>query len=69
MEIGNLLLLFLLIASVGDGQAEVLKVAIPSTTQAVLPFTIARDKGYYRAEGLDAELILMGPHRSRPVRC
>ena len=27
------------------GRAEIFKVAMPSTTQAVLPFTIARDKG------------------------
>ena len=49
-------------------QAEVIKIAIPSTTQAVLPFTIARDKGYYRAEGLDVELILMSaPIASRAL--
>lgn len=49
-------------------RAEVVKVAIPSTTQAVLAFTIARDKGYYRAEGLDVELILMSaPNASRAL--
>ena len=37
--------------------AQNVKISIPSTTQAVLAFTTARDKGYYRAEGLDAELI------------
>ena len=48
--------------------AEVFKVAMPSTTQAVLAFTIARDKGYYRAEGLDVELILMSaPNASRAL--
>jgi ABC-type nitrate/sulfonate/bicarbonate transport system substrate-binding protein len=41
---------------------------MPSTTQAVLAFTIARDKGYYRAEGLDVELILMSaPIASRAL--
>ena len=41
---------------------------MPSTTQAVLAFTIARDKGYYRAEGLDVELILMSaPTASRAL--
>ena len=53
------LFFFFLFAWSPGGEAEVVKVAIPSTTQAVLPFMIARDKGYYRAEGLDAELILM----------
>ena len=49
-------------------RAETIKIAIPSTTQAVLPFTIARDKGYYRAEGLDVELILMSaPIASRAL--
>jgi NitT/TauT family transport system substrate-binding protein len=58
----------LVIGGTGDGRAEVFKVAMPSTTQAVLPFTIARDKGYYRAEGLDVELILMSaPNASRAL--
>ncbi|MGH7928949.1 MAG: ABC transporter substrate-binding protein [Candidatus Binatia bacterium] len=62
------LLVFVLLASSPAAKAEVLKVAIPSTTQAVLPFTIARDKGYYRAEGLDVELILMSaPIASRAL--
>ena len=68
MKIGPLLLVLFLIASVQEGKAEIVKVAMPSTTQAVLPFTIARDKGYYRAEGLDVELILMSaPIASRAL--
>ena len=60
--------LFLLLAGASGGLAETFKVAIPSTTQAVLAFTIARDKGYYRAEGLDVELILMSaPNASRAL--
>jgi NitT/TauT family transport system substrate-binding protein len=51
-----------------DGIAQNVKISIPSTTQAVLAFTTARDKGYYRAEGLDAELILMSaPTASRAL--
>jgi len=62
------LLLFLFVAWTGEASAEVFKVAMPSTTQAVLVFTIARDKGYYRAEGLDVELILMSaPTASRAL--
>jgi len=68
LKIGPLLLVLFLIASVQEGKAEIVKVAMPSTTQAVLPFTIARDKGYYRAEGLDVELILMSaPIASRAL--
>ncbi|HSC42914.1 MAG TPA: ABC transporter substrate-binding protein [Candidatus Binatia bacterium] len=63
----TLLLLFIFV-SFEDSGAETVKIAIPSTTQAVLPFTIARDKGYYRAEGLDVELILMSaPTASRAL--
>jgi ABC-type nitrate/sulfonate/bicarbonate transport system substrate-binding protein len=48
--------------------ADSFKVAIPSTTQAVMAFSTARDKGYYRAEGLDVELILMSaPIASRAL--
>jgi NitT/TauT family transport system substrate-binding protein len=62
------LLLALVFAEMRNAWAEVFKVAMPSTTQAVLPFTIARDKGYYRAEGLDVELILMSaPNASRAL--
>jgi NitT/TauT family transport system substrate-binding protein len=68
LKIGALLLALFLIASLQEGKAETVKVAMPSTTQAVLPFTIARDKGYYRAEGLDVELILMSaPIASRAL--
>jgi sulfonate transport system substrate-binding protein len=63
----SLFVLFLLLY-LRNGNAEVVKVAMPSTTQAVLPFMIARDKGYYRAEGLDAELILISaPIASRAL--
>jgi ABC-type nitrate/sulfonate/bicarbonate transport system substrate-binding protein len=67
LRIISLFVLFVLLYS-RSGNAEVVKVAIPSTTQAVLPFMIARDKGYYRAEGLVAELILMSaPIASRAL--
>ena len=62
------MLLFASVIVSPDLRAEVIRVAIPSTTQAVLAFTIARDKGYYRAEGLDVELILMSaPNASRAL--
>ena len=68
MKVILILLLALVLAGTQEGRAEVFKVAMPSTTQAVLPFTIARDKGYYRAEGLDVELILMSaPNASRAL--
>jgi len=63
-----LILLVVMAVWFREARAEVLKIAIPSTTQAVLAFTIARDKGYYRAEGLDVELILVSaPIASRAL--
>jgi len=63
-----MLLLAVIVCQVGAARGETFKVAMPSRTQAVLAFTIARDKGYYRAEGLDVELILMSaPIASRAL--
>ena len=51
-----------------EAEAARVRVAIPSTTHAVLAFTTTRDKGYYRDEGLDVELILMSaPIASRAL--
>ena len=47
-------------------EAARVQVAIPSTTHAVLAFTTTRDKGYYREEGLDVELILMSAPDREP---
>src|SRR5437867_12076508 len=52
----SLLSMILLAAS---GEAGRVRVAIPSTTHAVLAFSTSRDKRYYRDEGLDVEFILM----------
>jgi NitT/TauT family transport system substrate-binding protein len=63
--IGTIALAVLLAA---DLEAARVRVAIPSTTHAVLAFTTTRDKGYYREEGLDVELILMSaPFASRAL--
>jgi ABC-type nitrate/sulfonate/bicarbonate transport system substrate-binding protein len=62
------LVAFLFLPGLSAAWAESFKVAIPSTTQAVMAFTTARDKGYYGAEGLDVELILMSaPIASRAL--
>src|SRR5262245_52288336 len=61
----GLLLMIVLAASV---EAARVRVAIPSTTHAVLAFSTSRDKGYYRDEGLEVELILMSaPIASRAL--
>lgn len=64
----SLFVLFVVAALSNIAGAQNFKVSIPSTTQAVLSFTTARDRGYYRAEGLDVELILMSaPTASRAL--
>ena len=61
----SLLSMILLAANVEAGRV---RVAIPSTTHAVLAFSTSRDKGYYRDEDLDVELILMSaPIASRAL--
>ena len=61
----SLLSMILLAANVEAGRV---RVAMPSTTHAVLAFSTSRDKGYYRDEGLDVELILMSaPIASRAL--
>lgn len=62
------LVLVVVFVSAEVALAQNVKVSVPSTTHAVISFTTARDKGYYRAEGLDAELILMSaPIASRAL--
>src|SRR5215813_11884958 len=65
MILFSLLLMVVLTSSV---EAARVRVAIPSTTHAVLAFSTSRDKGYYRDEGLEVELILMSaPIASRAL--
>ena len=45
--------LFLLMVLAANAKAARVRVAIPSTTHAVLAFSTSRDKGYYRDEGLE----------------
>src|SRR6266850_1170208 len=50
----------LLLAAPSSAQELVkVPVQIPAITPAVTPFAVARDRGYYRQEGLDAQLIVM----------
>ena len=57
--------LFLFLALFGSSsraEAQQLKkvhAAIPAITPAAAPFAIAKDRGFYREEGLDVDLIVM----------
>lgn len=51
----------LLLVGSRSGAQELVKVPvqIPAITPAVTAFAVARERGYYRQEGLDAQLIVM----------
>ena len=57
-----LLLLLAHFGSLSLTEAQQLKkvhAAIPAITPAAAPFAIAKDRGFYREEGLDVDLIVM----------
>jgi len=45
------------LASIGNANAEVVRAAYPSANVQFLPAFVALEKGFYKREGLDAELI------------
>src|SRR5262249_31511698 len=51
--------LLLMVVHTSSVEAARVREAIPSTTHAVLPFSTSREKGYYRDEGLEGDVILM----------
>lgn len=52
-----LALISVLVVGAGDARAEVVRGAYPSANVQFLPAFVALDKGFYKSEGLDAELI------------
>src|SRR5262245_18362914 len=53
------LLLFAPVHSHAQTGAKRVRVSIPGANVTYLPFYAAKDKGYYREEGIDIEYILM----------
>src|SRR5262245_15661320 len=41
------------------GEARTVHIAVPTLSMVVIAFTTAKEKGYYREEGLDVELVVM----------
>src|SRR6266498_4480552 len=41
------------------GEARTVHVAVPTLSMVVIAFTAAKEKGYYRDEGLDVDLVVM----------
>jgi len=53
---------FFILCALSRAEAQELRkvyVAIPAVTPSVSTFAIAKDKGYYREEGLEVELVVM----------
>jgi ABC-type nitrate/sulfonate/bicarbonate transport system substrate-binding protein len=51
---------FLLIVSLAPAaEARKVRMAVATFSQSVLPMVVAQEKGYFREEDLDVELILM----------
>src|SRR5207245_2466183 len=49
----------LLSAPTGAADAATVRVGVPTLSMVVIAFTAAKEKGYYKDEGLDVELIWM----------
>ena len=41
------------------GEARIIHVAVPTLSMVVIAFTAAKEKGYYREEDLDVNLVVM----------
>ncbi|HWH79333.1 MAG TPA: ABC transporter substrate-binding protein, partial [Candidatus Binatus sp.] len=46
-------------ASFGWAQGATVRVAVPTLSMVVIAFTAAKERGYYRDEGLDVDLVQM----------
>jgi ABC-type nitrate/sulfonate/bicarbonate transport system substrate-binding protein len=56
----KLLVCFLTIVGlVAETKAASVRVAVPTLSMVVIAFTAAKEKGYYRDEGLDVDLVVM----------
>lgn len=54
-----LVCLLILRGLVAEGETRTARVGLPAQNLTALAFIAAKEKGYYREEGIDAELILM----------
>ena len=55
----NFLVSLILFSLAGSSQARNIKVSVPAQSVSHVGFYVAKDRGYYRDEGVDVELILM----------
>jgi ABC-type nitrate/sulfonate/bicarbonate transport system substrate-binding protein len=50
---------FAIVTLAAQARAVTVRVAVPTLTMVVIAFTVAKEKGYYRDEGLDVDLVVM----------
>ena len=56
----NILISFLAVVGLfAKAEAITVRVAVPTLSMVVIAFTAAKEKGYYRDEGLDVDLVVM----------
>ena len=55
----SILVLILTLGLVAEAQAKRIRMGLPAVSMGGMPYFLARDKGYYKEEGLDVELIVM----------
>ena len=56
----NILISFLAVVGLfATAEAITVRVAVPTLSMVVIAFTAAKEKGYYRDEGLDVDLVVM----------
>lgn len=51
--------LLAILGFLAQGEAKTVHVAVPTLSMVVIAFTAAKEKGYYRDEGLDVDLVVM----------
>ena len=59
MSVRGFSVLVLLVSFVTTAEARKVQMAVATFSQSVLPMVVAQEKGYFREEDLDVDLILM----------
>jgi ABC-type nitrate/sulfonate/bicarbonate transport system substrate-binding protein len=59
MKAKVLLCLLILLTLLTEAEAKKVQVAVATLSQSNLPLVVAQERGYYKEEGLDVELVLM----------
>jgi len=53
-------ILLALVGVIAEGQGRIVNVAVPAASISQIPFYVGQERGYYKDEGLEVNLIVMG---------